>query len=269
MTRYRQLPLTLIDKGMADLTRAEMRQALTQLGETPPSKWTKPELRLRLEQVTGEDMSQRVKKESKQRSPYDEIVRRMNAASKRKATLIEFCRQELNMHNLDSWTIVRIQHEAMKVIYTVAPADATDLVGFGMHGRLTYRDLRLQQPGYVKWVKETARKNTGEADPRLLRLARWLETEGDEEMVPEGKKVNYKNLGVEKDPPKSPEKGYPSSSAEETTLTMMKNMCHAIEELKNEVAVLKSEPRRKMVASKDETESEKPATPSAMPNGTS
>ena len=50
---------------------------------------------------------------------------------------------------------------------------------------------------------------------------------------------------------------------------MMKNMCHAIEELKNEVAVLKSEPRRKMVASKEETESEKPVTPSAMPNGTS
>ncbi|CAE7220198.1 RE1 [Symbiodinium sp. CCMP2592] len=248
-------------QNMADLTSAELRQALAQLGETPPAKWTKPELRLRLEQLTKEDMSQRVKKESKQRSPYEEMVRRMNAASKRKATLIEFCRQELNMHNLDSWTIVRIQHEAMKKIYEVAEADASDMVGFGIHGRLTYRELRSQQPGYVKWVKDTARTNKEEADTRLLRLARWLESEGDEEMIADAKKIDYKNLKVEKSEAKG--KGYPSSSpatgsTEDPTMTMMKNMCQAIESLQSQVAELRIEPRRKMVASKEEYESEKP-----------
>ena len=262
---------------MTDLTREELRQALIQAGETPPARWTKPELRLRLEQVTGEDMSQKVKKETVERSPYDEMVRKMNAASRRKSDLIDFCQTELRMSNLDRMTIAKIQHAAMQKIYELAPAHPSDIVGFGTHGRLTYQRLRQQEPGYAKWVKKTARDDEGKnlSDPRLVRLARWLENEGDEEMVPETKKIDYKNLVTNKAKSKASaaKAGYASTEAtsstpEDTALDLMKNMCQAIEELKNEVAVLKKEPRRK-TQSKEEDKIDPgnagPATPNGFP----
>ena len=260
---------------MTDLTREELRLALRQVGEDPPARWTKPELRLRLEQVTGEDMSKKVKKETVERSPYEELVKRMNAASRRKQELIDFCHKELRMSNLDRMTIAMIQHAAMYKIYEMAPAHPSDIVGFGTHGRLTYRALRQQEPGYAKWVKETARKDEGKnhSDPRLIRLARWLENEGDEEMVPETKKIDYKNLAITKAKSKAraSRDGYvtteaTSSNPEDTALDLMKNMCQAIEDLKNEVAVLKQEPRRK-IHSKEEDQDDPKSTVATVPNG--
>ena len=260
---------------MTDLTREELRLALRQVGEDPPARWTKPELRLRLEQVTGEDMSKKVKKETVERSPYEDLVKRMNAASRRKQELIDFCHKELRMSNMDRMTIAMIQHAAMFKIYEMAPAHPSDIVGFGTHGRLTYRALRQQEPGYAKWVKETARKDEGknQSDPRLIRLARWLENEGDEEMVPETKKIDYKNLAIIKAKSKArgSRDGYvtteaTSSNPEDTALDLMKNMCQAIEDLKNEVAVLKQEPRRKTHA-KEEDQDDPTSTGATMPNG--
>ncbi|CAE7944132.1 GIP, partial [Symbiodinium necroappetens] len=252
-----QLSTSHVDAALISSTPAverELRLALRQVGEDPPARWTKPELRLRLEQVTGEDMSKKVKKETVERSPYEDLVKRMNAASRRKQELIDFCHKELRMSNLERMTIAMIQHAAMYKIYEMAPAHPSDIVGFGTHGRLTYRALRQQEPGYAKWVKETARKDEGKnhSDPRLIRLARWLENEGDEEMVPETKKIDYKNLAITK--AKSKARGSrdghatteaTSSNPEDMALDLMKNMCQAIEDLKNEVAVLKQEPRRK------------------------
>ncbi|OLP78279.1 hypothetical protein AK812_SmicGene41561 [Symbiodinium microadriaticum] len=246
---------------MTDLTREELRLALRQVGEDPPMRWTKPELRLRLEQVTGEDMSKKVKKETVEQSPYEELVKRMNAASRRKQDLIEFCHKELRMTNLDRMTIAMIQHAAMYKIYEMAPMHPSDLVGFGKHGRMTYRALRQQEPGYAKWVKETARNDEGKnlSDPRLIRVARWLENEGDEEMIPATKKIDYKNLAITKAKSKArgSQDGYApteatSSNPEDTALDLMKNMCQAIEDLKNEVAVLKQEPRRKTSSKEEE-----------------
>ena len=260
---------------MTDLTREELRLALRQVGEDPPMRWTKPELRLRLEQVTGEDMSKKVKKETVEQSPYEELVKRMNAASRRKQDLIEFCHKELRMTNLDRMTIAMIQHAAMYKIYEMAPMHPSDLVGFGKHGRMTYRALRQQEPGYAKWVKETARNDEGKnlSDPRLIRVARWLENEGDEEMIPATKKIDYKNLAITKAKSKArgSQDGYApteatSSNPEDTALDLMKNMCQAIEDLKNEVAVLKQEPRRK-TSSKEEEPTDAKGSMAALQNG--
>ena len=133
---------------MTDLSREELRLALAQLGEQPPSSWTKVELRLRLEQVSGEDMSQKVKNKPADRSPYEILVAQLNASSKNKRTLIRFCENELRMTNLDSWSIPRIQHEAMKEIYQHAEAHPSDLVGFGAHAALTYRQIHREQEGH-------------------------------------------------------------------------------------------------------------------------
>ncbi|CAE7036286.1 RE1, partial [Symbiodinium sp. CCMP2456] len=245
----------------------ELRLALAQLGEQPPSSWTKVELRLRLEQVTGEDMSQKIKKKPIDRSPYEIMVAQLNASSKNKRTLINFCERDLMMHNLDRWSIPRIQHEAMKKIYNQTAAHPSDLVGFGAHAALTYRQIQHEQEGYCLWLKKEAKKGPDECDARLIRLANWLEMEGDIEMKASESKINVLKLAAAKKASK-PE----AASSSENTEVLLRNMYETIEGLKEEIASLKGEPQRKAAASREthtETKSPdmKPTTPSSGKKG--
>ncbi|CAE6958729.1 GIP [Symbiodinium sp. CCMP2592] len=227
--------------SMTDLSREELRLALAQLGELPPSAWTKVELRLRLEQVTGEDMTQKIKKKPAERSPYEILVAQLNASSKNKRNLIRFCENDLQMNNLDQWSIPRIQHEAMKKIYQHAEAHPSDLVGFGRHASLTYRQIREEQEGYCQWLVNESKKGPDECDPRLMRLAAWLKQEGDIEMKTTTSKIDVLKL---KAATKAASKGAASSSSEGDH-SLIRDMYETIESLKEEVAALKGEPTRK------------------------
>ena len=96
---------------MADLTGDQLRGMLRSKGEEPPRSWTKVELRMRLEEMTGEDMTSKEPLKS-DKSAYEKLVVQLNAASRRKADLIGYCRGQLKMGNLDSFTIPRIQQMA-------------------------------------------------------------------------------------------------------------------------------------------------------------
>ena len=234
-------PKTSLAPPMTDLTREELRLALAQLGETPPSSWTKVELRFRLEQVSGEDMTQKIKKKPAERSPYEILVAQLNASSKNKRTLIKFCETDLHMHNLNQWSVPRIQHEAMKKIYQFAEAHPSDLVGFGRHAAQTYRQIQEEHESYCQWVKSESKKGPDECDPRLIRLAPWLIKEGDEEMKSVTSKIDVLKL---KAATQRTAKDTASSSSEGDT-KLIQNMYETIETLKAEVAALKGEPQRK------------------------
>ena len=60
---------------MSDLSREELIEALTKAGVEVPRKWTKIEMQLRLEQITGQDMAEKVKpKAAKEKSQYQQMV---------------------------------------------------------------------------------------------------------------------------------------------------------------------------------------------------
>lgn len=75
---------------MYKLRKGELIAAIEEFGETPPPKWTVPELRTRLLQLQEEHGVSTVKKKTDMR----QWVVRLNSASKKKAELQQFCRQE-------------------------------------------------------------------------------------------------------------------------------------------------------------------------------
>lgn len=170
---------------MADLTKEELRAALAQLGEPVPAKWTKAEITVRLEELTGEDLTVNVKKKDKTVSHAQMLAKDLNAvARRRKQELIAFCEKELKMSNLESWTMNRIQVEGHKKILAMTEGDYRDLVAFGKHGLLSYQEIYEQEPEYCRWVVQTAHERQELSDFRLRRLARWIVQQNEMELKP-------------------------------------------------------------------------------------
>ena len=156
-------------------TRESLRAQLLEMGERPPTRWTKAELQQRVEELTGINPTIRVK--NNEVSEYRRLITEMNAAAKKKANLQAFCRDRLRMSQIDNYTIAQMVRAATQEIYHRSTPDPSDMVGFGKYAALTYAELKEQQPAYCSWVKRTAEE--GEADPRLIRLAGWLDNQPD------------------------------------------------------------------------------------------
>ncbi|CAE7658270.1 unnamed protein product [Symbiodinium microadriaticum] len=139
---YVILPLLLPSPpAMSDMTREELVAVLAKHGVEAPRGWTKVEMLLRVEQLTGQDMSEKVKpKASKGRSPFQEMVTKLNQAARRKSVLVEFVTTELRMSNMENYTIDRIKMEAIRRIYDVVEAHGSDQLGFGKYSVKTYAE---------------------------------------------------------------------------------------------------------------------------------
>lgn len=243
---------------MSDLKKDELRQQLRNLGEEPPTRWTKIQLRHRLEELTGQDMSVTTKSRNKTISPMAALVKELNKhKEKRKTEFIAWCERELAMTNLDTWTKARIEMEAMKKIMILAEPDGTDPVSFGRNGALTYAEVARIDPSYCRWVLHTANTNAAEADPRLLRMARWLREQEQREMVPEAPPVQSKYPLQEPKTLTMTATTTTSTASSSGYQQQMNLLVDTVAALRDEVAALKSEKARK-TSIKDE---EKPATP--------
>ncbi|CAE7233664.1 RE1 [Symbiodinium sp. CCMP2592] len=144
-------------------------------GEQVPKQWTKVELLQRIEEVTGRDLTREKKSSATEASEYRVLVRDLNQASRRKAELQKFCAERLNMNVNHNLTIAQLQKDAMAVIASRTPPEPADFVGFGKHASLSYALVKENHPEYCRWVVQTARE--GQCNPRLLRLAGWLEND--------------------------------------------------------------------------------------------
>ncbi|CAE7511973.1 unnamed protein product, partial [Symbiodinium pilosum] len=180
-------PVILI---MSDLTRDQLRAALKAMGEEPPIAWTKMELRFRLQEITGEDLSLSYKKLSQgPPSEYQEWLRQLKQAKTKKATLQKFVSDKLKLTNVDNMTIAQLEIHALRKIYEIAKPHHSDPLGFGKHGSKSYLTVQEEERGYCSWISKTAREDPNGCDPRLLRFSQWLEMCNKEEMIPEDRSV--------------------------------------------------------------------------------
>ncbi|CAE7858464.1 unnamed protein product [Symbiodinium sp. KB8] len=146
-----------------------------------------------------------------------------------------------------------------------------DVVGFGKHVDRRYHEMLDELRGYGEWVVQTARENPSTSDPRLRRLAGWLEPRlqagsstthirGSSSM--EAPWMTGKTTA--KAPAKAATKAFlkPKNDPTESTTSSpevvadqtkkMDEMAEMIHKLKDELESLKAEPRRKQAGYADE-----------------
>ncbi|CAE7923129.1 unnamed protein product [Symbiodinium necroappetens] len=223
--------------NMSDLKKAELRQELEKLGEHPPTSWTKIQLKHRLEELTGQDMSVSTKSRTKKVSEMSVWVKELN---KNKA---------------------RIEMEAMKKIMMLSEPDGSDPVSFGKYGPQTYAETTRIDPSYCRCVVHTAKTNAADADPRLIRFGHWLNDQDQREMVPAENPVTTKYPLQEPKTVTMTTTTTTSTASSSGYQQQMNLLVETVAALRNEVAALKSEKARKTSIKDDE----KPSTPRATP----
>ena len=260
----------------ASLSKAEILAELGRMGELPPKDWSKLECQMRMEELR---VAQGLHPNPKARhvTPLRRMMIQLNQASTKKDRLQQFCR-ELGVNHTDSDTIPVLQRRAALAIYDKAAATAEDPVGFGKHAARTYGEIQEHEKNYVAWVIQTYEE--GDCDPRLARLARWLQESNNkkyeadalmfktepgasshsytvEEMINEGYTMKghlqQQQRGVASKNSVS-SKSVSSSQLEQANQQIQQLMA-TVGQLQNEMKQMKSEsePRRKKVPSEAST----------------
>ena len=210
------------------------------MGEEVPSAWTIPEMKVRIQEIK-EEQGMSLQSSGKKNTPFRVLAIEMNKCSKKKADLQEFTRTRLQMHVTGNETIAQLQKACLRKIYEITPPTPHDPTGFGVHSALSYEELFMTEPGYVKWVLQTA--SEGHADYRLLRLAKWLESR---QVEPTKEVMSAKAPGARKQAAAAGSVASDSSSKSNEALIQM------IQSLQEEVAALREERPRKKTEKPDE-----------------
>ena len=235
--------------SVASLKKPELIEAIQNLGEEPPETWGVVELRCRLNEL--EEMNGITRQSGKVRTPMQQLVVKLNIATKKKSALQAFA-HELGVTNTGNSTVAQLQKVWLEHIYMLAAADPTDAVGFGENAHMTYEELQTTNPTYCQWVQKMAAE--GNTCYRLSRLATWL----DNNPKKADNKVNQKKVPG----PKAKSVGQKSRSrassssapieAIQETQAMMMTLVETVKDLKGEVEALKEErPHKKKEISTD------------------
>ena len=247
-------------------TKDDLIATLKAMGEEAPKTWTRPEIQFRIEELKtlrGEPLETKGNKTTLE--PWSLELRK---AARKKATLVSFCTEELGMLLTGNEVMSRMEMKAMEMIMKRCPAEGQDLVGFGKHSRESYQTIHDKIPDYGQWVMTTWKENGNEGvDPRLARLAAWLE----EQSPPEGRaKVKKEPLAggyLTKEMLRSKDENEKASSSTKTTSSpppdtitdrlekQMAMMADTMETLRKELAEVKGERPRK-AKGRSETEDE-------------
>eukprot|EP00439_Symbiodinium_sp_Y106_P044466 s1474_g5.t1 len=165
------------------MTNKELIQQIQRYGETPPTRWTKAELLQRLSELQGIHGEQEHVLKIRGKTELKAMISRLNKAKKRRSDLVKFMAEDLSLTATPNETIDQLTVKSMSAIYQQVAATSEDLVGFGRHSAMTYGQLINQAPSYATWVQKTAQE-ADDPDPRLLRLAAWLDRAKDTESKP-------------------------------------------------------------------------------------
>ena len=225
------------------MTKEDYIQELPALGEAPPPKWSVPELRTRLLELKEEKGLPL--RQSKPQTVFRSWVVNMNKCRK-KADLINFLKANFQTPLSGNETMEQLQKVGIRHIYEATAPQAEDPVGFGLHCALSYEELYMHHPDYVNWIKKTAAE--GQADYRLMRLARWIEAMDQQlkaEMPKETKAPLTGRTMKQGSKPARSSASISSSSVNEELLMLVRN-------LQEDVAALKEERPRKKVEPADE-----------------
>eukprot|EP00435_Cladocopium_sp_Y103_P034647 s2781_g9.t1 len=221
--------------AVSKMNKTQLQNSLRGYGEEPPKAWDMTELRHRLLEIEEERGITRTR--GRLQTPLQELVTQLNVAAKKKSSLQQHCRDNLEINVTGNETMEIMRKAAMEKIYQKAPCSDQDPMGFGEHSSLTYEEVKLEHPGYVKWAIKTVEE--GPTCARLARFVRWLK-----QPPPTG--------STNKPIPKVASKSEASSSSSrqelmlQETHAMMAKMVTAINHLKEEVDEMKEErPRKK------------------------
>eukprot|EP00439_Symbiodinium_sp_Y106_P016381 s4022_g2.t1 len=243
------------------MTRDELKNELGKLGEVPPAAWTRLEMKARVMELRGDEGTSL-------RSPLQEKTRELRKAAKKKADLIEFCR-ELGVELNGNETMAVMEMRAIRKLQAECPASPYDHVGFGKHSDKRYQTIQMEYEEYGRWVVQMFREDPEgkDTDPRLRRLAKWLIEQSamtNEPMVKAStarKPDRKSNFGPKPRtmPPSSITSAPTASSSEGPTEAMVQEqnrrldqMADVIEMLRSELTAARGEPPRKGAEKKND-----------------
>ena len=156
--------LTPLQRIMASSlkTKEAVRAKLAEFNEVPPMSWDKTQLMARLMELQGQTMTDADQKKK-------EMIRGLNKASRKKADLQAFVRENLETKISGYETIPQLQAMGMKAILLSVPSQSSDEMGFGMHANKTYLQVATEFPQYLEWCQKTF-----EEEPVNWRMKRFI-----------------------------------------------------------------------------------------------
>lgn len=154
------------------MSSAQLRNRLeTQHQERPPQSWSKTQLLLRIVELEGESV---IERSHKVKTPLRELEVAINQAAKKKSTLQQFLVERLGLTLTGNETIPQLRVKAMNQAYLMAPGDAGDKMGFGVHADKSYEDVAMNFPDYVRWAR-TIKEEEG-CCAKMERFLKWAES---------------------------------------------------------------------------------------------
>ncbi|CAE7805834.1 GIP, partial [Symbiodinium necroappetens] len=236
------------------MTKEQLRNYLyEEFNEHAYHKWTKVDIRqrlLELHNVNVEDLHRGTDLTTTQAA-----IREVRKAAKKKADLVKLCEETYHMTVNRNDTVAILEARVLKIIYDSKEPESGDAIGFGKHSYLQYVDmLDPEHENYAKWVMTTARENpTTGCDPRLYRLARWLETQNLDGRqaktrgIPASATPKRMSKGYMSTPGARMSPGAASSSSEhvEAQDRKIEALTEVLAEIKSELKEIKGEKMRK------------------------
>ncbi|CAE7853715.1 RE1 [Symbiodinium sp. KB8] len=229
--------LTKLDK----MTKEQLRKyLLDEYQEHAYTRWTKPEIRQRILELQSHAAG--VPMEELHRgttlTATQAAIREVRKAAKKKAELVQLCERTYGMEVNKNDTISILEARVIKVIYDTTEPEAGDVIGFGKNGHLLYRDmLAPEHENYATWVMTTAHENpTTGCDPRLYRLAKWLEGQNME-----GRKAKIGN-SMSHPTEKKTSQGYPKVALQDRKIEAL---AEVLAEIRTELKEIKGDKVRK------------------------
>ena len=131
--------------AMDNMTKADLVLKLRSHGEEPPEKWTKLELRQRLQDLIQSGEVAEIQN-VKEKTPLQTATTELNKHSRRKAELIQYVTDEYNIVPTSNDTIGTIQRKAMTAILANTTPTGADLMGFGKFSGRTYQSVMDEEP---------------------------------------------------------------------------------------------------------------------------
>lgn len=166
---------------MPSTTVGELRERLLALGETAPRSWTGLQIKARIAALKEE-------RQALQLDAMEEEMKVLKKAARKKSDLQMLLDKESVTFN-QSDTISIMFNRMEKVIREKYEPQDTEMVGFGAHAELTYKELMETNYQYLLWCETTV--GEGQANWRMQRLVKWFKTQ----------KTKVSKQGYPKQPP--------------------------------------------------------------------
>ena len=212
--------------------KAELIQAIRDLGENPPNSWNVAELKVRLTEL--EENKGIYRHRGKTQTPLQLWMIRLNEAKKNKATLQMFTKETLGVPITGNEVMDELTRKCVEKIYVVSKPDGSDGMGFGRHSSKSYMEVQKTDPGYVAWAQKTVAE--GETCVRLARFVKWIEMEKHPEHMD-----TYATVPPPLASKVKKEETEAASSSEQLQNQLLQQMTAALLEVKEELNNLKEE----------------------------